>query len=62
VRVPWQVGTDGRPAVPGGHGSSHLLPATRADLLARLARIPEALAAYDDAIALATNHVAAPGC
>ena len=34
----------------------HLLPATRADLLARLGRIPEALAAYDEAIALATNH------
>jgi RNA polymerase sigma factor (sigma-70 family) len=34
----------------------HLLPATRADLLARLGRIDEALAAYDEAIALATNN------
>jgi RNA polymerase sigma factor (sigma-70 family) len=34
----------------------HLLPATRADLLARLGRITEALAAYDEAIALVTNH------
>jgi RNA polymerase sigma-70 factor (ECF subfamily) len=34
----------------------HLLPATRADLLARLGRIAEALAAYDEAIALATNQ------
>jgi RNA polymerase sigma-70 factor, ECF subfamily len=33
----------------------HLLPATRADLLARLGRNTEALAAYDEAIALATN-------
>jgi predicted RNA polymerase sigma factor len=33
----------------------HLLPATRADLLARLGRHGEALAAYDEAIALATN-------
>jgi RNA polymerase sigma factor (sigma-70 family) len=33
----------------------HLLPATRADLLARLGRNAEALAAYDEAIALATN-------
>ena len=34
----------------------HLLPATRANLLARLGCITEALAAYDEAIALATNH------
>ncbi|HEX6403051.1 MAG TPA: RNA polymerase sigma factor [Pseudonocardiaceae bacterium] len=34
----------------------HLLPATRANLLARLGRSTEALAAYDEAIALATNH------
>jgi RNA polymerase sigma-70 factor (ECF subfamily) len=33
----------------------HLLPATRADLLARLGRAAEARAAYDEAIALATN-------
>jgi RNA polymerase sigma factor (sigma-70 family) len=33
----------------------HLLPATRADLLARLGRVGEARAAYDEAIALATN-------
>lgn len=33
----------------------HLLPATRADLLARLGRTDEAVAAYDEAIALATN-------
>ena len=33
----------------------HLLPATRADLLARLGRNTEAVAAYDEAIALATN-------
>jgi RNA polymerase sigma-70 factor (ECF subfamily) len=33
----------------------HLLPATRADLLARLGRGTEARAAYDEAIALATN-------
>ena len=33
----------------------HLLPATRADLLARLGRDAEAVAAYDEAIALATN-------
>jgi RNA polymerase sigma factor (sigma-70 family) len=33
----------------------HLLPATRADLLARLGHHTEALAAYDEAIALATN-------
>ena len=33
----------------------HLLPATRADLLARLGRTTEARAAYDEAIALATN-------
>jgi RNA polymerase sigma factor (sigma-70 family) len=33
----------------------HLLPATRADLLARLGRTAEARAAYDEAIALATN-------
>jgi RNA polymerase sigma-70 factor (ECF subfamily) len=36
--------------------SYHLLPATRADLLTRLGRGTEALAAYDDAIALATNQ------
>ena len=34
----------------------HLLPATRADLLARLGRSEEARAAYDEAIALAGNH------
>ncbi|SDW60695.1 RNA polymerase sigma-70 factor, ECF subfamily [Amycolatopsis xylanica] len=33
----------------------HLLPATRADLLSRLGRSAEAVVAYDDAIALATN-------
>ena len=33
----------------------HLLPATRADLLTRLGRDAEARAAYDEAIALATN-------
>ncbi|MCA2218924.1 RNA polymerase sigma factor [Jidongwangia harbinensis] len=33
----------------------HLLPATRAELLARLGRDAEARAAYDEAIALATN-------
>ena len=33
----------------------HLLPATRADLLARIGRADEARAAYDDAVALATN-------
>lgn len=33
----------------------HLLPATRADLLARLGRSAEAAEAYDEAIALATN-------
>jgi RNA polymerase sigma-70 factor, ECF subfamily len=33
----------------------HLLPATRADLLSRLGRTAEAVAAYDEAIALATN-------
>jgi RNA polymerase sigma factor (sigma-70 family) len=33
----------------------HLLPATRADLLARLGRNAEAVAAYDEAIALVTN-------
>ncbi|MGW4489678.1 RNA polymerase sigma factor [Amycolatopsis sp. NPDC004368] len=33
----------------------HLLPATRADFLARLGRTAEAAAAYDEAIALATN-------
>ena len=33
----------------------HLLPATRADLLARLDRAAEARGAYDEAIALATN-------
>jgi RNA polymerase sigma-70 factor (ECF subfamily) len=33
----------------------HLLPATRADLMARLGRVVEARAAYDEAIALATN-------
>jgi RNA polymerase sigma factor (sigma-70 family) len=33
----------------------HLLPATRADLLARLGRTGEARAAYDDAITLAGN-------
>jgi RNA polymerase sigma factor (sigma-70 family) len=34
----------------------HLLPATRADLLARLGRRADARAAYDEAIALAGNH------
>ncbi|MFI5495955.1 RNA polymerase sigma factor [Actinoplanes sp. NPDC051859] len=34
----------------------HLLPATRADLLRRLGRRPEAQAAYDEAIALAGNE------
>jgi RNA polymerase sigma-70 factor (ECF subfamily) len=34
----------------------HLLPATRADLLARLGRSTEARVAYDEAIALAGNH------
>jgi len=34
----------------------HLLPATRADLLARLGRSAEARAAYDEAIALAGNQ------
>jgi RNA polymerase sigma-70 factor (ECF subfamily) len=34
----------------------HLLPATRADLLTRLDRTDDAVAAYDEAIALATNH------
>ncbi|WP_235828636.1 RNA polymerase sigma factor [Actinomadura rubteroloni] len=33
----------------------HLLPAARADLLARLGRTADAVAAYDEAIALATN-------
>ncbi|MGW5717599.1 RNA polymerase sigma factor [Amycolatopsis sp. NPDC003865] len=33
----------------------HLLPATRADLLARLGRTAEAASAYDEAITLATN-------
>ncbi|HEX5120583.1 MAG TPA: RNA polymerase sigma factor [Pseudonocardiaceae bacterium] len=33
----------------------HLLPATRADLLTRLGRTADAIAAYDEAIALATN-------
>ena len=33
----------------------HLLPATRADLLARLGRTDEARAAYDEAVALAGN-------
>ncbi|HEY0451140.1 MAG TPA: RNA polymerase sigma factor, partial [Actinophytocola sp.] len=33
----------------------HLLPATRADLLTRLGRISDAVAAYDEAITLATN-------
>ncbi|WP_345418297.1 RNA polymerase sigma factor [Actinomycetospora chlora] len=33
----------------------HLLPATRADLLARAGRVEEARAAYDEAIALAGN-------
>ena len=33
----------------------HLLPATRADFLARLGRIDEARAAYDEAIGLSTN-------
>jgi len=34
----------------------HLLPATRADLLRRLARWPEAAAAYRSALALARNR------
>jgi RNA polymerase sigma-70 factor (ECF subfamily) len=34
----------------------HRLPATRAELLARLGRIAEARAAYDQAMALATNE------
>jgi RNA polymerase sigma-70 factor (ECF subfamily) len=34
----------------------HLLPATRADLLARLGRTDEAAAAYDEAISLAGNQ------
>ncbi|WP_037314461.1 RNA polymerase sigma factor [Amycolatopsis orientalis] len=33
----------------------HLLPSTRADLLSRLGRVADAVAAYDEAIALATN-------
>jgi predicted RNA polymerase sigma factor len=33
----------------------HLLPATRAGLLARMGRAAEAAAAYDEAIALAGN-------
>jgi predicted RNA polymerase sigma factor len=33
----------------------HLLPATRADLLTRLGRTADAVAAYDETIALATN-------
>ncbi|KFU75267.1 RNA polymerase sigma-70 factor, ECF subfamily [Amycolatopsis lurida] len=33
----------------------HHLPATRANLLSRLGRTPEAVVAYDEAIALATN-------
>jgi predicted RNA polymerase sigma factor len=33
----------------------HLLPATRADLLARLGRTEDAVAAYDEALALVTN-------
>jgi RNA polymerase sigma-70 factor (ECF subfamily) len=33
----------------------HLLPAARADLLTRLGRTSEAVAAYDEAITLATN-------
>jgi len=33
----------------------HLLPATRADLLARLGRVDDARASYDEALALATN-------
>src|SRR4051812_4516809 len=33
----------------------HLLPATRADLLTRLGRTADAVAAYDEAITLATN-------
>jgi predicted RNA polymerase sigma factor len=33
----------------------HLFPAPRADLLTRLGRITDALAAYDQAITLATN-------
>src|SRR5204863_562190 len=33
----------------------HLLPAARADLLARLGRVPQAIAAYDEAITLTTN-------
>ncbi|MEV4166649.1 RNA polymerase sigma factor [Nonomuraea dietziae] len=34
----------------------HLLPATRADLLTRLGRTADAVAAYDEAITLATNN------
>src|SRR5262249_32444692 len=34
----------------------HLLHATRADLLTRLGRTGDAVAAYDDALALVTNH------
>ena len=34
----------------------HLLPATRADLLTRLGRTADAVAAYDEAIILATNE------
>ena len=37
--------------------ASHLLPATRADLLRRLGRDTEAIAAYDEAIMLAGNEV-----
>lgn len=33
----------------------HLLPATRADLLTRLGRTADAVAAYDEAITLAAN-------
>ena len=36
-------------------GSYHLYHATRADLLARLGRAPEAIAAYDEAIGLTAN-------
>jgi RNA polymerase sigma-70 factor (ECF subfamily) len=36
---------------------SHLLPAARADLLRRSGRTTEAVAAYDEAIASADNHV-----
>ena len=39
----------------GALAGYHLLPATRAELLARLDRTDEAAAAYRDAIALATN-------